>query len=114
MGYRVCLTPGCPRLGQWQRGRCPDHDRAHDRARGTRQARGYDAHHDRLRAHYQGRMDRGEMFVCWRPECGRPIDPNLWHLGHDDHDRSTIRGVECITCNLSAAGRARHGLQPRR
>ena len=103
MAYRVCID--CPKVGPWQRGRCPDHDRARDRARGTRQARGYDATHDRLRAHYQRRMDRGETFTCWRPGCDRPIDPKLWHLGHDDHDRTKYRGPECVPCNTATASR---------
>lgn len=41
---------------------------------------------------------------CWR--CGRTIPPGTaWHTGHDDNDRTVIRGVECVTCNLSAASR---------
>jgi hypothetical protein len=44
--------------------------------------------------------------VCWRPNCRRPLPPgSKWHLGHDDNDRSIIRGAECVPCNLSAAGR---------
>ena len=103
MAYRVCLD--CPALGPWQRGRCPTHDRVRDRARGTRQERGYDAPHDRLRAHYQRRMDAGEGFTCWRPGCGTPIDPTRWHLGHDDHDRGKYRGPECVPCNTATATR---------
>lgn len=41
---------------------------------------------------------------CWR--CRRPIMPGgRWHLGHDDNDRSLLRGVECPPCNLSNAAR---------
>lgn len=41
---------------------------------------------------------------CWR--CARHIPPGTpWHVGHDDHDRSIIRGVECVPCNLKAAAR---------
>ena len=101
MAAKVCLD--CPRIGRWPRGRCPDHDRARDRARGTRQERGYDAPHDRLRAHHQRRMDAGRTYTCWR--CGDPIDPRSWHLGHDDHDRGKYRGPECVPCNTATSGR---------
>lgn len=45
---------------------------------------------------------------CWR--CGRLLptgrDRNgrrLWHVGHDDYDRTVIRGGECAPCNLTNA-----------
>lgn len=98
---KVCAEAGCPKLQA--ESRCPDHRRERERTRGTRQARGYDAPHDRLRAAYQRRMDAGEHFSCWR--CSRPIDPTSWHLGHDDHDRSAYRGPECVPCNTATAGR---------
>lgn len=98
---RVCIEDGCPTLTRTTR--CPAHTRAKDKARGTRQQRGYDAAHDKLRAEYQRRMDAGERFTCWR--CPRPIDPSDWHLGHDDHDRSKYRGPECPPCNLATSGR---------
>lgn len=58
---------------------------------------------------------------CWR--CGRHIPPTArrgpdWQLGHDDHNRTIIRGEECTRCNRTAAAKAgyqasrRH--QPRR
>lgn len=102
---KVCIVPGCPTLTHGTR--CSEHERARDKARGSRQARGYDARHDRLRATYQRSMDEGETYTCWRPECGRAIDPNAWHLGHDDHDRSQYRGPECPSCNLATASRQR-------
>ena len=83
--------------------RCAEHERAKDRARGTRQERGYGAEHDALRAIFQGRMNRGETFDCWR--CGDLIDPEHWHLGHDDLDRSIYRGPECVPCNTATSGR---------
>ena len=100
---RRCLD--CPRIIPAGKPRCPDCTRTHDQARGTRQARGYDAHHDRLRAHYQRRMNAGETFHCWRPDCRLPIDPDRWHLGHDDHDRTKYRGPECVECNTATASR---------
>jgi hypothetical protein len=44
---------------------------------------------------------------CWR--CLEPILPGAdFHLGHDDNDRTIIRGPEHPLCNLSAAGKASH------
>jgi hypothetical protein len=41
---------------------------------------------------------------CWR--CGGWLQPGrMFHLGHDDNDRTIIRGPECPSCNLTAAGR---------
>jgi len=107
---RVCLD--CPAIGPWTRGRCPTHDRARDKARGTRQARGYDAAHDREAKHWRDKVRAGELVLCWR--CGLPItNPDDCHLGHDDHDRSVTRGPEHgRDCNLRAAGKARHGISP--
>ena len=101
MARRPCIEPGCPVVTDSTR--CADHGRARDRARGTRQERGYDAAHDALRADYQRLMNAGVDFECWR--CGDQIDPEHWHLGHDDHDRSAHRGPECVPCNLATKGR---------
>lgn len=65
----------------------------------------------------QHQVDTGRAH-CWR--CGNPIPPgSLWHLGHDDHDRSIIRGPEHPHCNLTAAAKAgnrksNHTSQPTR
>lgn len=98
---KVCAEPGCWIISDTTR--CPAHTRERDRARGTRQERGYGAEHDRLRTEYQRLMDAGVRFDCWR--CKKPIDPQLWHLGHDDRDRSKYRGPECPPCNLATASR---------
>ena len=100
---KVCID--CPAIGDWKRGRCPTHDRARDKARGRRQARGYDANHTRTAATWRARVAAGEHVTCWR--CGEPItDPADCHLGHDDEDRNITRGPEHgRRCNLSAAGR---------
>ena len=105
MSLRVCATPGCPTLVKAgaRGGRCAEHERARDRARGTTTQRGYGTDHQRLRASYQARMARGERFTCWR--CEGPIDPSNWHLGHDDRDRSRYRGPECPACNLATSTR---------
>ena len=104
---KVCIVAGCPSLTKATR--CTEHERARDKARGTRQARGYGALHVRLRADYQRRMDRGEAFTCWR--CGGPINPNDWTLGHCDADRRRYHGPECPPCDYATAGRERcpHG-----
>lgn len=100
MARKPCIEPGCPTLTTTTR--CPAHERARDKARGTPAARGYDSAHTRLRADYQRRMNRGETFTCWR--CGDPIDPDHWHLGHTD-DRSGWEGPECVPCNCATSGR---------
>lgn len=110
MAKRVCAEPNCPILTDTTR--CPTHTRARDKARGSRQERGYDAAHYREAAAWRTKVAAGMTVTCWR--CGDPItDPNDCHLGHDDHDRSITRGPEHgRKCNLSAAGRASH-ISPR-
>ena len=102
MAKRVCAEPGCPVLTTTTR--CTTHTRTQDKARGTRQARGYDAAHDKLRASWQRRIDAGEHVTCWRPDCHAILTGRTWHLGHDDHDRAITRGPECTPCNLRHAG----------
>lgn len=109
MALRVCSEPGCPILTD--KPRCLNHRRQAEQARGSRADRGYNATHIRTRADWQRRIDAGEHVTCWR--CAASITGRAWHLGHDDTDRTITRGPECITCNLSAAGRAAHGIPPR-
>lgn len=97
MAKRVCLE--CPAIGSWPRGRCPKHAP-------TEAQRGYDRDYLATRRSWQRRMDAGERVTCWR--CSDPIDPEHWHLGHDDVDRDVVRGPECPSCNLTAAGRNSH------
>lgn len=106
-----CAEAGCPVPTPAGTSRCPDHTRAKDQARGTRQVRGYDQAYDRTRRALIPIVQAGKA-TCWR--CGTPIAPDAaWNLGHDDHNRDIIRGPEHETCNLSAAGRAAHGLAAR-
>lgn len=57
----------------------------------------------RARAAAKRVVDKGEAY-CWRPECRRWLDPDRpWHMGHDDDDRTVLRGPECPPCNLKAA-----------
>jgi hypothetical protein len=104
----VCAEPGCPALTDTPR--CESHRREADRARGTRQARGYDAAHDRLRAGWQRRIDTGEAITCAR--CSQVIEPaSKWHLDHAD-DRTIYLGPSHAQCNLSAAGKKSWGKIP--
>ena len=111
MSMRLCVVAGCPTLFKGSDTRCPEHRQQRERARGTRQERGYDAGHDRLRAEWEPRVATGTV-VCWR--CGRLIKPGTpWDLGHDDVDRTRYRGPEhAHECNRAAAGRAAHHQSP--
>jgi hypothetical protein len=71
----------------------------------------YGYQHQKLRAQYAVVVDAGDGY-CWR--CATHITPGqAWHLGHDDDDRTVYRGIECVPCNLSAAGRKRQQMQPK-
>ena len=70
---------------------------------GNTTERGYGHKHQQKRAEYQRVVDAGAG-ECWR--CGDAINPgDEWQLGHDDHDRSKYRGIECVTCNEREGGR---------
>lgn len=105
MSKRVCSEPGCPELTNGRR--CVECARAHDRARGQRQARGYDKRHYAKRKRLAPLVATGTV-RCWR--CGEYIQQGqAWDLGHDDHDRSKHRGPEHAgPCNRAAGGRAAH------
>lgn len=110
--WHPCNAPDCPTPCPPGVPKCPQHTRETDRARGTKAQRGYGKEYQARRRALVPVVQAG-LAACWR--CRRPIRPDeAWHLGHDDNDRAIIRGVECITCNLSAAGRKRHGLEPKR
>ena len=101
MSKRVCAEPGCPALIEpGARGRCVQPRRARDKARGTRQQRGYDAEYDAQRKADMTRLARGEVLTCWR--CDDVILPHDYSLGHCDDDRSVIHGPEHLRkCNLA-------------
>lgn len=103
MAKRVCIEPGCPTVSDSTR--CPACTRAKDKARGTRQQRGYDVHHDRLRAAWQRKLNAGAIVYCWRPDCGKRINPHNWTLGHCDTDRNRYHGPECPPCDYAVTGR---------
>lgn len=59
----------------------------------------------RQRAYERKRVDAGGV-RCWR--CGKPILPgHPFDLGHDDVDRTIIRGPEHPRCNRATARHAR-------
>ena len=74
-----------------------------------RRRKGYNSSaHRQARKAGQALVDAGRG-VCWR--CGGQIptgSTQLWHVGHDDNDRTIIRGVEDRHCNLGAAARKRN------
>lgn len=96
---RVCID--CPTIIPTGT-RCPPCTRTRDKARGTRQQRGYGHTHRQLRAELQAKQNAGHTLTCWR--CGQPIH-DTFHLGHDDHDRTRYRGPEHPACNTATNGR---------
>ena len=97
-----CSQAGCPNKASI-RGKCPDHARAADLGRGTRQQRGYDRKHDQLRKQWAPVVATGTV-KCAR--CGRLIGAHEpWDLDHDDRDRTKYLGPSCAACNRRSGGR---------
>jgi hypothetical protein len=90
---RACL--GCGKLGRWAT-RCPACEREHDRQRGSRQQRGYDAQHEALRRQLVAALD--PWAPC--PRCRQPLgpDPARLDLMHAD-DRRGWLGLGHRRCN---------------
>lgn len=102
---KICAVHKCPRITDNRY--CPEHESAHDRARGTKTERGYGKEFQAERRMWVRMVATGEV-NCWR--CLKPILPGTpFDLGHDDLDRTIIRGPEHSGCNRSAAGKASHG-----
>jgi hypothetical protein len=100
---RVCAKVGCPATATTSY--CPTHQAEAERARGSREQRGYDHAHRELRKQWAPKVARGGI-LCGK--CGNTIQPGTtWHLGHTD-DRTTWTGPEHAHCNLSDAGRRSH------
>lgn len=98
---RVCLEPDCPTLTD--KSRCDRHTRERERARGTRQERGYGSDHVAERKRWAPFVATG-LVKCWR--CRELIASNApWDLGHADNDRSKYRGPEHVACNRATSGR---------
>lgn len=92
----------CPTILTNGERRCPRHAKAYEQRRGTRQARGYDSQHDRLRAAWQRRIDDGEHVTC--ATCPTTITGRVWQLGHD-HVNGGYLGPQCVPCNTADGGR---------
>lgn len=105
---RVCAEPKCPELTTARR--CPAHTSERERARGTKQQRGYNAQHDELRRRWKPRVERGGVH-CHAAQCLMPVRLILpgqsWDLGHTD-DRTAWTGPEHSLCNRASGGRASH------
>jgi hypothetical protein len=96
LALKVCAETGCPELVDGTR--CLVHTRTQDKRRGTRQQRGYDAAHDKLRAKWARKVATGQV-MCAR--CLKRISPlEDWHLDHTD-DRTSYLGPSHALCNVS-------------
>lgn len=94
---KVCMEPGCPTLTKATR--CAAHTRERDKARGTRQERGYGATHARLRAEWAPLVATGHV-KCAR--CREPIAGDAaWDLDHTA-DRAGYLGPSHASCNRAA------------
>lgn len=101
---RICPKPGCPRVVNKRY--CTDHEREYERERGSREQRGYDHSHRKLRQRLNDRITSG-LVACAR--CGERIHPGTeWALDHDDIDRTKYLGPSHKHCNDSAGGKASH------
>lgn len=98
VALRVCAEPGCPELTDQTR--CTAHTRAKDKARGTRQQRGYDAAHDALRARWAPKVATGRVHCARCKQRISPLEP--WHLDHTD-DRTAYLGPSHERCNTGHA-----------
>lgn len=103
---KICAKHGCPATTHSRY--CAKHQAAHDKARGTATQRGYGKEFYAIRREYS-EQHKTQPLTCWR--CGKHIPiGETFNLGHDDWDRTIIRGPEHEHCNLNAAGLASHGL----
>ena len=99
---KICALRGCPRATSGRY--CPEHQAAHDKARGTKAQRGYDSKFYAQRREW-AELHLSQDLVCVR--CKLPIAMGeTFHLDHSDDDRSKILGPAHPTCNTSAGGKA--------
>lgn len=112
---RVCSCIGCPA----HKGSCPELSTARrcprcgaqaEARRGSRQARGYGAAHDRLREQWRPKVELGGVH-CHEPVCLMPARLILlgqpWHLCHD-RETGKYLGPGHVKCNTSEGGKAAH------
>lgn len=98
-----CSQAGCPERAEI-RGKCTEHARANDKARGTRQARGYDRKHDQLRKQWAPIVATGKVECA---KCGQVIGADEpWDLGHTDDRRGWTGPEHARRCNRRAGGQA--------
>ena len=104
MTKRVCAEPGCPALCESTR--CPAHTRQRDKARGTRQQRGYDAAFERAK------LDPEYVNATHCAECGEQFtEDNPKTGGHSVAIRNGGQGSKIVPhCRRCNYGRARTGL----
>lgn len=93
---KVCAEPSCPELTNGTR--CVKHERARDKARGTRQERGYD------KAFERAKRDPAYVTAAHCTNCGQPFtDTNPKTAGHSTaiRDGGTGSTIEphCRRCN---------------
>lgn len=101
---RICPRLGCHRVVQGRY--CVEHNREYEAKRGTPEQRGYDHAHRKMRANVALAVEAGRA-ICSR--CELPISPgDLWHLDHDDTDRTKYLGPAHARCNTSAGGLKAH------
>ena len=105
---RVCSVPGCPNLTT--AGRCEQHVKAADRARGTARQRGYDKGHERFRRAVL-RRDR-ECVLCHEPAVVADHYPlsrrELVDQGLNPNDPANGRGL-CSACHYTATAHNQPG-----
>lgn len=100
MSLRVCSVPGCPVLCPG--GKCPGCAKDADKARGTRQQRGYGQEH--IKRFREGVLARDPICViCYSAPSTvadhYPLDKReLIEAGMDDHDPKHGRGL-CAVCH---------------
>lgn len=102
MAMRVCVEYECPTLVDRgvRDGRCDEHRRAKDKARGSRQERGYDRAHELTRA---ALLPKAYGTRC--PHCDQYMYPHHdLHLDHTE-DRTGYVGIVHAHCNTSDGAR---------
>lgn len=99
MAMRVCID--CPKLTT--KTRCPDCERAKDRARGSAAERGYGREHRALRAELAPQAIGKTCHFCGEPM----LAGQALALDHTE-DRTGYRGMVHLSCNAADGGRRSH------
>ena len=109
---KVCTATGCPELVPAGTGRCPEHARAADHARGTAGQRGYDHRH---RARFR-RLVLARDPICQRCKRDVSVHADHWPVdrrtlvlrGEDPNDPKHGRGL-CHRCHSMDTAEAQPG-----